>query len=248
VIEYIVLIAGALLAAIVSGATGFGFALTATAVWMQWLPPQTVAWLCVVLTLVLNVAYLPYFWRDIELRRVWPFVAGGLVGVPLGVAALRALPTQTLRVAIGAVLAVYAAYALASRPRPALALGATAGRVADGGIGFAGGCLGGLGGLSGFLPALWSGMRGWTPRTQRATVQAYILAMNVFTLAWLASLLAIDAITWRYTLAALPAAVLGGVIGLRFFRRLDATAFRRAVLYTLLVAGVLMMFSPGRSA
>lgn len=246
--EYLVLVGGALLAAVVSGATGFGFALTATAIWMQWLPPQTVVVLCVVFGLALNVGYLPHFWRDIDPGRIWPFIAGGFVGVPLGVLLLRALPTAAIRAVVGVLLVAYAAYALFRGPQRGLALAPATGRALDGGVGLAGGFFGGLGGLSGFLPALWCGLRGWEKSAQRGTVQAYILVVNVITLAWFGGMLEFDAATGRHLLAALPAVVVGGVIGLRVFRRFDTAAFNRTVLWTLLASGVVMIFNSGRTA
>jgi hypothetical protein len=241
--EYVVLVAGALFASIISGATGFGFALTATAVWMQWLPPQVVAVLCVAFGLMLNIGYLPYFWREIDPKRLWPFIAGGVVGVPLGVYALRDLAPATLRMAVGSVLIVYALYAILRGRLPSPKLAPAHGQALDGGVGFAGGFFGGIGGLCGFLPALWCGVRGWSKTEQRGTVQAYILAINVVSLAWLGGVLGFGGATGHYLLVALPAVALGGVIGLKVFSRFDTAAFNRAVLWTLLAAGILLVFN-----
>lgn len=241
------LLAGALFAAVISGATGFGFALAATAVWMQWLPPQAVAVLCVVFGLLLNIGYLPYFWRDIDLGRLWPFAVGGLAGVPIGVYALRDLAPQTLRLVVGIVLTAYAAYALARGRTARVSMRPGSGQALDGGVGFAGGVFGGVGGLCGFLPALWCGVRGWDKSQQRSTVQAYILAVNVFSLVWMGSVLGFEAATGRQILVALPAVVIGGILGLKLFSRFDTAAFNRAVLCTLLGAGIVMIVNSGRA-
>src|SRR4029079_10965426 len=45
------------------------------------------------------------------------------------------------------------------------------GRAADAAIGFAGGILGGLAGLSGPLPTLWASIRGWTKDQRRGVFQ-----------------------------------------------------------------------------
>ena len=58
-IETLALTLGALVAGIISGATGFGFALAGTAMWSLTLEPRLVAVLAVVFTTVLNLGYLP---------------------------------------------------------------------------------------------------------------------------------------------------------------------------------------------
>ena len=47
------------------------------------------------------------------------------------------------------------------------------GRIADGAIGFAGGILGGLAGLSGPLPILWANIRGWNKHERRGIFQLF---------------------------------------------------------------------------
>ncbi len=47
------------------------------------------------------------------------------------------------------------------------------GRLADGVVGFAGGILGGLAGLSGPLPTLWASVRGWGKDERRGVFQTF---------------------------------------------------------------------------
>jgi hypothetical protein len=47
------------------------------------------------------------------------------------------------------------------------------GRVADAMVGFAGGILGGLAGLSGPLPILWASVRGWGKDERRGVFQTF---------------------------------------------------------------------------
>ena len=72
--------AGGLIAGIVSGATGFGFALVATALWSHFLEPARVTTLALVFMLTLNVMYLPVFWRQIPWARLLPLAVGGVIG------------------------------------------------------------------------------------------------------------------------------------------------------------------------
>ncbi len=240
-IETLILTVGAFCAAVVSGATGFGFALVSTALWNQALDPRLVAVLVVAFTLALNIAYLPLFWRDIDLQRLAPFAAGSLLGVPLGAYALSRLPAPALRLAVGVLLLVYGGYLLSRSRTPRLELSARVARMADAGIGFAGGFFGGLGGLSGFLPALWCTLRGWEKVTGRALVQAYILFTNVLSLLWIGGFVGVDAEAQGHLLLGLPFVLVGGWLGLRLFARFDTTTFNRVVLWVITACGAVLV-------
>ena len=240
-IETLVLTLGSLAAAVISGATGFGFALVATALWSLALEPRLVTVLALVFTTVLNLAYLPLFWRDIDLRRLAPFVLGAAAGVPLGALALSRLPSNLLRLGVGGLLLGYGAFMLLRRSPQALPMRPRVARLADTVVGFAGGFFGGLGGLSGFLPALWCGLRGWDKNTNRALVQAYILVANAFSLLWVNKLVGIDERAQGLLLLGLPFVAVGGWLGLKVFARLNTAAFNRAVLWVIAGSGAVLL-------
>lgn len=239
--ETLVLTLGSLAAAIVSGATGFGFALVATALWSLALEPRTVTVLALVFTTALNVAYLPLFWRDIDLRRLAPFALGAAAGVPLGALALSRLPTPMLRLGVGGLLLSYGAFMLLRRRPQALQVSPRRARVGDTVVGFAGGFFGGLGGLSGFLPALWCTLRGWDKHAHRALVQAYILVANAFSLLWVNRLVGIDERVQSLLLLGLPFVAVGGWLGLKVFARLNTAGFNRAVLWVIAGSGAVLL-------
>ena len=74
------------------------------------------------------------------------------------------------KLTIGVLLLVFPLLLYFSRKPMALKFG---GRLADGAIGFAGGILGGLAGLSGPLPILWASVRGWRKEQRRGIFQTY---------------------------------------------------------------------------
>jgi uncharacterized membrane protein YfcA len=231
-----------LVAGAVSGATGFGFALVATAVWGQYFEPQRVTLFALVYMMGLNVAYLPMFWRQIPWRRLMPFVLGALPGVPLGAWALSVLPVQEARLGIGAVLVVYGAYMLWRRAdarllpwSPRWAWGA------DVGVGFASGFLGGLASLSGFLPTLWCAWRSQDKLANRGLVQGFILLSGVWALVCVGQVVQPDTATWMEIAWGVPFVAVGGGVGLYLFSRLDHAQFMRLVLGLLVVCGALMV-------
>ena len=50
-------------------------------------------------------------------------------------------------------------------------------------MGFAGGILGGLAGMSGTLPTLWAELRGWEKDARRGVFQGYNLSILLFAIA-----------------------------------------------------------------
>ena len=240
-LETLFLAGGAFTAGVVTGIGGFGFALTASAIWMLVLDPKLVAVLAVAFTLVVNILNMPLFWRSVDLRRLAPFAIGSVVGVPLGVWVLGMLSPHALRTLVGAVLLLYGVQALLRRPGPALQLSTRASDAAGTGLGFASGVLGGLGGLSGFMPALWAVARGWPKLESRGFTQAFVLFTNVVTLAFMQGTLGLAGRAWSEFLLGLPFVLAGLWIGLKAFARFDTAMFNRAVLWVVTAAGALLL-------
>ena len=226
-------------AALVAGLAGFAFGLVAVAIWLHVLTPvQTVI-------LVAAYALLIQGYSTWKLRhalsgaRLWPFLAGGFLGVPIGGELLRWVPADHFRAAVGVFMVLFCVYALA---RPKWTVGEWGGRAADGGAGFAGGILGGATGLGGILPTVWCTARGWPKDEQRAVFQPVAVGTFLLTLLWLGGTAAIDAETARLFLAGLPAVLAGTWLGLKWYRRLGENAFRQVVLGLLLVSGLALVF------
>ena len=85
--------------------------------------------------------------------------------MPIGVALLKNIDPTVFRLVVGVVLAGFCTVMLFSSRLPKITFG---GRLADGGIGFVGGIMGGIAGLSGAVPTLWTSFRGWKKDVQRA--------------------------------------------------------------------------------
>lgn len=149
--------AGALAAGFVSGLAGFGTGLVALGFWLHVVEPCLAAPLVVICSVVGQVQATAVLRRGVRIARLWPFLAGGLVGVPFGAAILGSVEVATFRAMVGVFLILYAGVMLGLRQLPVVAWG---GRAADGAVGLLGGVMGGIAGLSGPLPTLWCGLRG----------------------------------------------------------------------------------------
>lgn len=237
-LELLVVLAGAFLAAFAVGLAGFADALIASAIWLYVLAPLQAVPLILATGVVIHVISLAYLRRHIDFYRLWPFLIGGSLGVPFGVWLLHYSEPERFRVAIGMVLVGYSAFALAA---PRLRIARLGGRSADGAVGLIGGLLGGYAGLSGVLPTVWSGLRGWGKDAQRGVYQAFILAMHGMALGWLAAAGVLDESLVTRFLWCLPVLVLGTLLGLKLYQRVDERRFRQLILTLLLCSGAALL-------
>jgi uncharacterized membrane protein YfcA len=220
--------------------TGFGTALTAVGIWLYALPPTAAATLAIICAAVAQLQTLHMIWRTIWWQRILPLVIPGLLGVPFGTMLLTRIDPRLFKIAIGVFLIVYPAYVLARRGQLKIAWG---GRAADGVIGFGGGILGGLTGLSGVLPVVWTDIRGWTKEQRRGVVQAFNI--SILSLA-LVSHAVSGLVTRQVALdaaVALPATIAGAWTGAFIYRRLADRGYQRAVMVLLLLAGLTLIWS-----
>jgi uncharacterized membrane protein YfcA len=237
-ILYVVL--GACAGGFVQGLSGFAFGLVAMAFWAWWIPPQLAGPMVVFGSLIGQLVSIGAVRDGFEPKRVSPFVFGGLLGVPPGVALLHHIDRDLFGVSVGALLSVYCPMMLFAHALPRIEGG---GRLADGMAGFAGGVMGGLGGFTGPAPTLWCTLRGWSKDVQRAVFQSFNLVMHALTLIfyWASGL--ISAETLRMFALIVPAMLIPNLLGTRLYARLSEALFRRLVLILLAVSGLALLIS-----
>jgi len=235
----LVVLAGAAAAGFAQGVSGFAFSLVALSIWAWVVDPQMAAPMSVFGALVGQLVALPWVWRGFDLRKLMPLVIGGLIGVPLGAVLLQWLDPTLFKFALGLFLLVYCPLLLLL---PADYVWRHGGRVADGVAGFAGGVLGGLAGISGPVPTLWTTLRGWDRDTQRGVLQAFNIAMHTATLTAYAISGGITGEVLVMFAWITPALAIPAVLGVLLFRRLSTQTFRRLILVLLLVSGLTLVW------
>ncbi len=238
-LSLLIVLAGAAAAGFAQGVSGFAFSLVALSVWAWAIEPQMAAPMAVFGALTGQLVALPWVWRGFDLRKLLPLVIGGLIGVPLGAFLLQWLDPVLFRFALGLFLLVYCPLMLLL---PADFSWPHGGRLADGASGFAGGVLGGLAGISGPVPTLWTTLRGWDKDSQRGVLQAFNIAMHMATLTAYALSGAITGKTLVMFAWITPALAVPAVLGVLLFRRLATRTFRRLILLLLLVSGLTLVW------
>ena len=112
-------------AALVAGLAGFAFGLVAAAVWLHLLTPLQTASLIIAFGLIVQGVAVWKLRHALQWDRLWPFLLGGLLGVPIGVVVLAWANPDHMRAGVGALLILYSVHGLV-RPatQPILAGGA----------------------------------------------------------------------------------------------------------------------------
>ena len=232
------LFAAGLSGGFVNGLAGFGTALFSLGWLLQVMPPREAVAIALVCSLVTGV---PGVWQvraSIDLRRLCLFLLPAFAGIPLGLAALNWIDATMLSVFVGTMLLVYGGYFAFRRNLPAIE---GRWRLVEGGIGFAGGVLGAMAGLSGALPSMWLAMRPWPKAVQRGILQPF----NMVILMLATAMLALDGGFGGPVLVnlalTLPASLIGAMAGLALFRRLGDEAYRRLLIGLMLVSGLSLL-------
>lgn len=240
----LVLILG--LSGFVCGLVGFGFGIVGTSVlWI--LPPREGIPLLMLLAACSQIASIGQLRSSMTPLREWwpegpaPCILAGLLGMPLGLWLLSRLNVNLIASLIGLVIGLCAlwivlrSWVMGSRPlRRTLPGSLLAGLLA--------GTLGGLCANPGSVMIIWSNLLGLSKEQQRATIQPFILAIQLTALLIFVLRGGVFSgclgILWASSLAVILVTTrLGGMV----FQKLSDSAYKRLVLILLTISGVGMM-------
>jgi uncharacterized protein len=237
---YALLLFGALAGGFVSGLAGFGTALMALGIWLYVVPPAIAVPLVLICSVIAQVSTLPSIWKTIDFSIIWPFLIGGLLGVPLGVMLIAHADPKVFKLTVGVFLLVFPTALYFQRSDMAFTFG---GKAADAAIGAAGGILGGLAGLSGPLPILWASVRGWTKEQRRGIFQIFNFSILAASLLAQITIGIVKPDVFWLALIAFPGTVIGAWLGARTYHALSDRNFRDVVLGLLFLSGVGLVWS-----
>jgi uncharacterized membrane protein YfcA len=227
-----------LVASTVSSIAGFAFSALCGAMLFHLMDsPVHAVHVMIVCSIAIQLLGVAALWHSIDWRNLPIFLAGGILGVPVGVYLLLNLQTAVYRDIIGGLLIAYGAYLLLRWPIRPLRTGP----LWDACAGFLGGLTGGLAGFPGAFVTIWCGLKGWNKVRRRGVYQPFILGMQPVTLIviYLMRPPSVTAAQMDFgTLVFVPAALLGAWLGLRIFKRLSDQQFEFALNALLIVSGI----------
>lgn len=235
-----IVVAGALAAGFVNGLSGTGYAMVALGFWLQAMSPWAAAPLAALCGVAGHVQSLPTIWKGVRWPRLWPMLAAGIVGVPIGTSLLEHVRPGLLKIGVGALLIFYSGW-MAFVRRPPIVIGG--GRLADAAVGFTGGVMGGMASLSGPAPAIWAQLRGFGRDEQRGVNQPF--NMSVLLLALVSAGIAgfLDRTFLIWAAIAVPTTLAGARLGLALYGRVNDAQFHRIVLVLLGMSGTSLIVS-----
>ncbi|CAB3706617.1 sulfite exporter TauE/SafE family protein [Achromobacter sp. SIMBA_011] len=230
---------GAAAAGFVQGLSGFAFGMVAMSFWAWVLDPRLAAALAVFGALTGQLLAVFSVRRGFNWPLLWPFLLGGLAGIPLGVLVLPHLDMDWFKAVLGALLALWCPVMLVAQRLPRIG----GNRWGDGAVGLAGGVLGGIGGFAGSVPTLWCTLRGFNKDTQRAVIQNFNLSMLSVTMAiYLATGIVTRDMAPMFAVVA-PAMLIPTLLGTRLYIGISDVTFRRVVLGLLTCSGLTLLAS-----
>lgn len=227
---------GVFAASILRGFTGFGFGLASVPLLSLALPPAQVVPLVVVLQVLVGTLGLNDAARQCDWHAVFTLAPGLILGVPIGLLILTALPANPVRLVIGAVLllsVVLIAKGARLPPNPS--------RLLSAGVGLASGIINGLASMGGPPIIVYLLAIGHSTARLRATSIVYFM---------LAALVTAVPMTWRglitrdiliWSAASIPALLIGSRLGTWAFHKAHPAHHKATALLVLTVLGVVLI-------
>jgi len=240
--EIAALASAVFLGGVVSGFSGFAFSAAAGAVLLHVFEPIAAIPLMMLCSIASQAMSLVTVYRFIRWRELAPLLLGGLAGAAVAVPFLAAIEPRPFRIGFGVFLGSYALYMLMRRRvgSPIQAVHSATHSV----VGLAAGVVGGLTAMPGALVVVWCELRGLSKENQRALVQPFIIAVQVFAIALLCfqpGAIGLDLL--QRLMVALPAVGIGTLIGASMFTKVNDRVFRYCALFIILASGCLMVLS-----
>ena len=144
----------------------------------------------------------------------------------------------TLKIVVAALLIIYGGFFTFRKNLPLISKQTF---VLDAIIGFFAGILGALGGLSGALPTMWCALHTWTKTEQRSLLQPFNMVILSVATVLLYFKGAYTTPVLYNLMIVVPTALIGSLIGIIVFKRLNDNQFRRLLIALMLVSGLILL-------
>ena len=224
-IESLIAAAIVFVGATVLSTIGFGIGMTTSPALLFLFDAQTVVVVINTVSLFLFVSIIYHNRAELPARRVWPWAAAGLAGVPIGVMALRDAESALIEIAITS-LTIALTLLVASNVRAPIPRGALSGVIVALGVSVTLNALG----IGGPIMALYALAQGWTRNATRGALSLYFLFVETAGVIGYAvsGLMTQERIALILVMAA--PALMGFWLATRLTRRMSDTVFRRVTI------------------
>lgn len=237
----IIFLLGAAAGGFINGLAGFGTALFSLSLWLLIMPPTQAVSITLLISVLTGLQGAWLVRRQIaeHKKRLATFICPGLLGIPFGIFSLSYLDITSLKIIVAGFMLAYGGFFTIRGSLPLLSAQLKRFDVL---VGFIGGVLGGVAGLSGALPTMWLSMRPWSKHEIRAVLQPYNLAILGVSIIGFAYSGYYDRQTLTYFLFAIPVSLVSAQLGIKLFTRLSTDQFRRRLITLMLISGLALLF------
>lgn len=216
---------------------GFGLGLVAMPLLSAMLGVRMAAPLVALVALTSTTTLLIRYRQSFNLRAVWRLWMSSLLGIPLGVSALRYVDEKVVLTLLGVVITIYALYALFKPALPEIKRPGWAY-----GFGFLGGLLSGAYNTSGPPVIIYGNCRRWRTAEFKSNLQGYFLLNSMIVTSTHALSHNVTSLVLKNYLLVLPVIGLGLCAGLSLDKYLNPVLFRKIVLGLLALLGIRLLF------
>ena len=227
-----------LFAAFVRGLAGFGFALILAPLLFLILDPIAVVIINLFLGLLSHIVVVLWSLREVNLRRISPMIASSLLGIPLGAWIISVIAPHIMKIVIGAVIICFAMPISIGFGRSF-----TSGKLTSSLAGFLSGVLASSTSLGGPPVVLFMHSQNWTKREIIASLAAYFMFLNSFSLLALSISGQMHVEILAAAVSLVPAMLIGVRLGMLVFHRTDSRLFRFLSMFIVICAGILGVVS-----
>jgi uncharacterized protein len=218
--------------------SGFGLALIAMPLLLEFLAPVEAASLVALMAVTTQLIMLARYRRVLQIGGLWRLMVGSLIGIPIGVVVLSQLEGEIILFALGVILVAYSLYSLVAPPLPIIK-NPNWGY----GFGFVSGLLGGAYNTGGPPYVIYGASQRWEIQQFKANLQVLLMVNSISVV--IAHTLAghYTGIVMRDYLIAFPMILIGALAGFLLERYINEVLFRRLILVLLLVIGLRLLLS-----
>lgn len=241
--QFLILTIAVVVASALQSATGIGFGVIAGPVMLIVLNSGAAIQISIALSLLIAVVLVPSLWRNMDRQLLVRFLAGSLVGIPVGLVIFLSIEIDLLKLLAGLAVLFTLVFVLRAKAPTPLAGGGGGGKLEQLSMGAISGAMSGSLAMPGPIPAAWMLARGY----DKATVRATILAMFIFSypaaLALQAFLVGVSSETVWQSMILAPPALVGVYIGRWLAALLTERIFQWALISVLAATTIFLFFS-----
>lgn len=228
-----------LLASLVQGITGFGFALIAVPLLSLFIPElRNITPIIVIYSFLTNIIVLYKTKQYIDLKKILPLVIFGILATPIGTYILLYVNVNTLKIIVGAIITVTALAMLKNYK-----INIKNQNISYGVVGLLSGLLNGSTGLSGPPVVLLLTNQNTDKDVFRANLTFYGIATNIFAIILFVSEGIINNSVINFKVLYLPALIIGVFYGIKISSKINETLFKTITIYLILILGLYTVIS-----